>query len=39
MVKSKINFRHLLDDLRDAYTYSIEEAVLVELVANSDKGT
>mgnify|MGYP001258536922 CR=1 FL=1 len=34
-MKSKINFRHLLEDLGDAYTYSKEEAVLVELVANS----
>jgi hypothetical protein len=35
IVKSKIDFRHLLNDLRDVYTYFLEEAVLVELVANS----
>lgn len=32
---SKVNARHLLDDLASSYTYSLEEAVLVELIANS----
>ncbi len=32
---SKINARHLLDDLASSYSYSLEEAVLVELIANS----
>ena len=32
---SKVNARHLLDDLASGYTYALEEAVLVELIANS----
>ena len=32
---SKVNARHLLDDLASSYTYGLSEAVLVELVANS----
>ena len=32
---SKVNARHLLEDLASTYSYSVEEAVLVELIANS----
>lgn len=32
---SRVNVRHLLDDLASGYSYSLEEAVIVELVANS----
>ena len=31
----RVNVRHLLDDLASGYSYSLEEAVIVELVANS----
>ena len=30
---SKVNARHLLDDLASSYTYALDEAVLVELIA------
>lgn len=32
---SGIDYEHFLDDIRDMYPFSVEEAVLVELVANS----
>ena len=32
---SKVNARHLLDDLAASYSYSLNEAVLVELIANA----
>ena len=32
---SKVNARHLLDDLADSYSYPLEEPVLVELIANA----
>ena len=32
---SKVNARHLLDDLASSYTYALDDAVLVELIANS----
>src|SRR3989442_14914387 len=32
---SGIDYDHFLDDIRDMYPFSIEEAVLVELIANS----
>ena len=32
---SKVNARHLLDDLASSYTYSLEEAVIGEMIANS----
>ena len=35
---SKVNARRLLEDLASSYTYSLEEAVLVELIANSLDG-
>ncbi len=32
---SRVNARHLLDDLASSYSYSTEEAVVVELIANA----
>ena len=32
---SKVNARHLLDDLAGSYSHGIEETVLVELIANA----
>ena len=32
---SKVNARHLLDDLASSYSYSVEEAVLIEMIANA----
>lgn len=32
---SGIDYEHFLDDIRDMYPFSVDEAVLVELVANS----
>ena len=32
---SRVNARHLLDDLADSYSYEIEAAVLVEIFANA----
>ncbi len=32
---SRVNARHLLDDLAAGYTYPIEDAVLVEIIANA----
>jgi len=32
---SGIDYEHFLDDIRDMYPFSVEEAVLVELIANS----
>ena len=32
---SGIDYEHFLDDIRDMYPFSIEEAILVELIANS----
>ncbi|HUI64861.1 MAG TPA: ATP-binding protein [Bacteroidota bacterium] len=32
---SGIDYEHFLDDIRDMYPFSVEEAVLVELVANA----
>ena len=32
---SRVNARHLLDDLASDYTYPVEEAVVVEMIANS----
>ncbi|MBI4277977.1 MAG: ATP-binding protein [Armatimonadetes bacterium] len=33
--QSGVNFKHLLDDLVDLYPFAVEEAVLVELIANA----
>ena len=35
MAETRINLRHLLENLRDSYPFSIEEAILTELIANS----
>ncbi len=35
MGQTRVNLRHLLEDLRDGYPYPIHEAVLTELVANA----
>ena len=35
MHQTRVNLRHLLEDLRDAYPHPIHEAVVTELVANS----
>jgi hypothetical protein len=35
MHQTRVNLRHLLEDLRDAYPCPIHEAVITELVANS----
>ena len=32
---SRVNARHLLDDLASSYTYAVEDAVLVEIIANA----
>lgn len=33
--ETKVNLQHLLEDIRDAYPYPIEEAVITEFVANA----
>lgn len=35
MGQTRVDLRHLLEDLRDAYPGSIEETILTEIVANS----
>ncbi|MDP2909934.1 MAG: ATP-binding protein [bacterium] len=35
MRETKINLKHLLEDIRDSYTISIENIILVELIANA----
>ncbi|MBI2821800.1 MAG: ATP-binding protein [Acidobacteria bacterium] len=35
MAETRINLKHLLGNLRDSYPFSIEEAILTELIANS----
>lgn len=35
MAETRINLKHLLENLRDSYPFAIEEAILTELVANS----
>ena len=32
---SGIDYNHFLDDIRDMYPFSVDEAVLVEIIANS----
>ncbi|MBI4669660.1 MAG: ATP-binding protein [Elusimicrobia bacterium] len=40
MGETRINLKHLLEDLRDSYPYPIEEVIITELVANAlDSGT
>ena len=35
MGETRVDLQHLLEDLRDAYTGSIEETILTEIVANA----
>lgn len=35
MGETKVDFRHLLEDIRDGYPCQIEEAILTELISNS----
>ncbi len=35
MGETRVNLRHLLEDIRDAYPFPPEEAIITELVANS----
>jgi len=35
MAETRINLRHLLEDIRDSYSSPIEEAIITELIANS----
>ena len=35
MRETRVNLKHLLEDIRDSYSLSIEEAIIVELVANA----
>jgi len=35
MAETRVNLRHLLEDIRDTYPFPIQEAIIAELVANS----
>lgn len=35
MYETKVNLKHLLEDIRDSYLIPLEEAIIVELVANA----
>src|SRR6266851_4031871 len=35
MGETRVNLKHLLEDIRDTYPFPIEEAILTELVANA----
>jgi len=35
MGETRVNPRHLLEDIRDGYPYPLEGAILTELVANA----
>jgi len=35
MYETRVNLKHLLEDIRDSYSIPIEEAILAELVANA----
>ena len=35
MGETRVDLEHLLEDLRDAYPYSIAETILTEIIANS----
>ncbi|MFH1968280.1 MAG: ATP-binding protein [bacterium] len=35
MCETKVNLKHLLEDIRDSYTIPIEEIILLELIANA----
>ncbi|HZY90010.1 MAG TPA: ATP-binding protein, partial [Gemmataceae bacterium] len=35
MGETRVNLRHLLEDIRDTYPFPVEEVILTELVANA----
>ncbi len=35
MRETKVNLKHLLEDIRDSYTVPVEEIILLELIANA----
>lgn len=35
MRETRVNLKHLLEDIRDSYTIPLEEAIVVELIANA----
>jgi len=35
MQETRVNLKHLLEDIRDSYSFSIEESILTELIANA----
>ena len=35
MSETRVDLKHLLEDIRDGYPYPVEEAILAELIANS----
>ena len=35
MGETRVNLKHLLEDIRDTYPFPVEEAVITELVANA----
>ena len=35
MGETRVDLEHLLEDLRDAYPFSLEETLLTEIIANS----
>lgn len=35
MRETKVNLKHLLEDIRDSYSLSLEEVIVVELIANA----
>jgi hypothetical protein len=35
MRETKVNLKHLLEDIRDSYTITLEEIILLELIANA----
>jgi hypothetical protein len=35
MGETRVNLRHLLEDIRDTYPFPIEEVIVTELVANA----
>jgi len=35
MGETRVNLKHLLEDIRDSYPYPIEESIIMELIANS----
>ncbi|PKL72584.1 hypothetical protein CVV26_01060 [Candidatus Kuenenbacteria bacterium HGW-Kuenenbacteria-1] len=35
MQETRVNLKHLLEDIRDGYSLTVEEIILTELIANS----